>query len=96
MDSVALHGRSQTQKALANALQKRVEFTLADAGGDLMTLWLGQDGFDYPFQADYLRLWDHTAEALRIIAAHHPGIDISIEYKPNEPSACCPTWRRRC
>jgi ATP-dependent helicase/nuclease subunit A len=33
MDSVALHGRSQTQKALANALQKRVEFTLADAGG---------------------------------------------------------------
>nr|MCU0926472.1 UvrD-helicase domain-containing protein [Hydrogenophaga sp.] len=33
MDSVALHGRSQTQKALAHALQKRVEFLLADAGG---------------------------------------------------------------
>ena len=60
---------------------------LADAGGGLMTLWLGQDGFDYAFQADYLKLWDHTADALRIIAAHNPQIDISIEYKPNEPRA---------
>lgn len=60
---------------------------LAEAGGDLMTLWLGQDGFDYPFQADYLQMWDHVAEALRVIAAHNPGIDVAIEYKPNEPRA---------
>jgi len=32
-DSVALHGRSQTLKALGNALDKRVEFSLADAQG---------------------------------------------------------------
>ena len=61
--------------------------SLAEAGGNLMTLWLGQDGFDYSFQADYLRLWDHTAEALRVITAHNPAIDIAIEYKPNEPRA---------
>jgi xylose isomerase len=73
--------------------QKALDLTLrgidalAEAGGDLMTLWLGQDGFDYSFAADYLRMWDHTAEALRIIAAHNPQIDISIEYKPNEPRA---------
>jgi xylose isomerase len=60
---------------------------LAEAGGNLMTLWLGQDGFDYPFQADYLRLWDSTVEALRKIAAHNPAIDFAIEYKPNEPRA---------
>ena len=33
MDSVALHGRHQTGEALKNALKKRVEFALADAGG---------------------------------------------------------------
>ena len=33
MDSVALHGRHQTGEALNNALQKRVEFALADAHG---------------------------------------------------------------
>ncbi len=60
---------------------------LAEAGGDLMTLWLGQDGFDYPFQADYGALWDACAESLRTVAAHNPAIDISLEYTPNEPRA---------
>ena len=60
---------------------------LAEAGGNLMTLWLGQDGFDYSFEADYLRLWDQTAEALSQLAAHNPAIDLSVEYKPNEPRA---------
>jgi xylose isomerase len=59
--------------------------SLARAGGSLMTLWLGQDGFDYPFQADYGALWDMTAEAVAELAAHDPAIDISLEYKPNEP-----------
>ena len=73
--------------------QKALDLTLrgidamAEAGGDLMTLWLGQDGFDYAFQADYLRLWDQVGQALRVIVAHNPAIDISIEYKPNEPRA---------
>jgi len=77
----------------AGLRQKALELTLhgldalAEAGGDLMTLWLGQDGFDYSFQVDYLQAWDHTAEALRVIAAHNPQIDTSIEYKPNEPRA---------
>ena len=83
--------------ALANAdaglRQKALDLTksgldaLAEAGGNLMTLWLGQDGFDYPFQADYLKMWDHTVAALKEICAHNPQIDISIEYKPNEPRA---------
>ncbi|MFN4143517.1 TIM barrel protein [Aestuariivirga sp.] len=74
-------------RAKALDLTLRGMDALAEAGGDLMTLWLGQDGFDYSFQADYLRLWDQTAEALRVIAAHNPSIDVSIEYKPNEPRA---------
>jgi xylose isomerase len=68
-------------------LTKRGIDALAETGGNLMTLWLGQDGFDYPFQADYRLLWDQTAEALVALAGHNPGIDISIEYKPNEPRA---------
>ena len=45
---------------------------LAEMGGRLMTLWMGQDGFDYSFQADYRALWDHTVEALQIVADHNP------------------------
>ncbi len=54
-------------------------------GGKIMTLWLGQDGFDYSFQADYARLWEQEVEAIREVAEHDPEIDVSIEYKPNEP-----------
>jgi len=56
-----------------------------EAGASLMTLWLGQDGFDYAFQADYVTLWQHEIDGIREVAAHDPGCQISLEYKPNEP-----------
>ncbi|MFN0115179.1 MAG: sugar phosphate isomerase/epimerase family protein [Paracoccaceae bacterium] len=59
----------------------------AEMGSRLMTLWLGQDGYDYPFQADYARLWDDTVAAIAEVCDHAPGVDIAIEYKPNEPRA---------
>lgn len=60
---------------------------MAGLGVNLMTLWLGQDGFDYPFQVDYRRSWDHIIEGLARVASHNPEVQISIEYKPNEPRA---------
>lgn len=60
---------------------------LQAAGGKLMTLWLGQDGFDYSFQADYRRLWELELAGIREVALHAPEVMISLEYKPNEPRA---------
>ncbi|MDH3913857.1 MAG: sugar phosphate isomerase/epimerase [Rhodospirillales bacterium] len=68
-------------------LTKRGLDTLAAMGGRLMTLWLGQDGFDYSFQGDYGRLWDDAISAIQEVAAHNSTIDIAIEYKPNDPRA---------
>ncbi|RVB77501.1 MULTISPECIES: sugar phosphate isomerase/epimerase family protein [unclassified Mesorhizobium] len=56
-----------------------------EAGASLMTLWLGQDGFDYAFQADYATLWQHEIDGIREVAVHDPDCEISLEYKPNEP-----------
>jgi sugar phosphate isomerase/epimerase len=55
------------------------------AGSNLMTIWLGQDGFDYAFQVDYAKVWALEIEGLREVAAHDPDCLISVEYKPNEP-----------
>ncbi len=66
---------------------KRGLDALAEMGGDLMTLWMGQDGFDYSFQMEYRRAWDATIEAISEVASHNPNIDIALEYKPNEPRA---------
>jgi xylose isomerase len=59
----------------------------AAMGGSQMTLWMGQDGFDYSFQGDYVRMWDDTISAIAEVADHNPAIDIAVEYKPNEPRA---------
>ncbi len=32
---------------------------------NLMTIWLGQDGFDYGFQADYKKLWEDEIDGIR-------------------------------
>ncbi len=58
-----------------------------EAGGTVLTLWLGQDGVDHPFEADYVRLWEHEVEGIRVVAEHDPDFAVSIEYKPNEPKA---------
>lgn len=66
-------------------LTKRGIDAAREAGSKLMTIWLGQDGFDYAFQADYDRLWQHEIDGIREVCAHDPDCWISIEYKPNEP-----------
>jgi xylose isomerase len=72
-------------RRLAIDQTKRGIDQMLDLGGSLMTLWMGQDGFDYSFQADYAWLWDQTLEAMAEVADHVPACEISIEYKPNEP-----------
>lgn len=57
-------------------------------GAPMMTLWLGQDGYDYAFQCDYAALWDAEVSGIAEVAEHDPNCLISIEYKPNEPRSC--------
>jgi sugar phosphate isomerase/epimerase len=68
-------------------LTKRGIDALSAMGGRLMTLWMGQDGFDYSFQADYARMWDDSISAIAEVADHNASVDIAVEYKPNEPRA---------
>lgn len=68
-------------------LTKRGMDAAAAAGVGLMTLWLGQDGWDTSFQVDYARLWDWEVAGIAEVAGHIPGMDVAIEYKPDEPRA---------
>jgi len=63
---VARHGRSQTHKALAAALSKRVEFDLADVAGVV-------DASVPPFQLQYpdMAAFNEPADALQGDACHH-------------------------
>lgn len=63
MDSVARHGRHQTLKALGNALNKRVEFALADEQGIVEASVL-------PLSAAYPDLAAHDDPAQALLADH--------------------------
>ncbi|MFH9298982.1 sugar phosphate isomerase/epimerase family protein [Streptomyces sp. NPDC017520] len=56
-----------------------------ELGVDYIKIWPGQDGYDYPFQADYSDLWTKSVDALRELAQSFPGLKFAIEYKPREP-----------
>lgn len=71
------------QKAID--LTKRGVDAAAACNAPMITLWMGQDGFDYAFQMDYARAWDLEIGGIREVADHNPSVLISIEYKPNEP-----------
>lgn len=57
------------------------------AGGHVVTIWLGYDGFDYSFQINYLKVWNQLVKAYQEICDYAPDLKISIEYKPFQPRA---------
>jgi xylose isomerase len=75
-----VHVRQRALDLVARATEVGLEL-----GVDYMKIWPGQDGYDYPMQADPRRLWELSVEGLQRAAAPHPGLPFAIEYKPKEP-----------
>ena len=57
----------------------------ADFGGKIVTVWNGQDGYDYPFTANYIERRGWITECIKECAKYRSDIKLSIEYKPREP-----------
>lgn len=58
-----------------------------EINGEVVTIWLGYDGFDYSFQIDYEKIWNQIKNAFIDIADYAPDLKISIEYKPFQSRA---------
>lgn len=56
-----------------------------ELGGNLVSLWPGQDGYDYLFQADYIEERDWFGEGLKEVSGYRPDVRVALEYKPKEP-----------
>jgi len=78
------HPDAATRRAAIDLVHRAAEVAQA-LGADYVKLWPGQDGFDYPFQADYMQLWDYAVAGVREVAAAHPSVQFAIEYKHKEP-----------
>jgi xylose isomerase len=56
-----------------------------ELGASYVKFWPGQDGYDYPLQADHVELWDLAVAGVREVASAHPNMQFAIEYKTREP-----------
>jgi xylose isomerase len=72
--------RAEAVSAAARAMD-----AAAELGCSLMTIWPGQDGYDYPFATDYEQQRAWFTEGLREVCTHRPDMRVSLEYKLKEP-----------
>ncbi len=56
-----------------------------ELGARYVKFWPGQDGYDYPFQADYRHLWEYSVEGVAEVARAYPDMQFAIECKFKEP-----------
>jgi xylose isomerase len=64
---------------------KRTMDFAEELGCEFITIWPGQDGFDYMFQADYMQERTWFADGVREACRYKPNIGIALEYKIREP-----------
>jgi len=72
-------------RAAAVTHGKEVMDRCAEVGSDLLTLWLGQDGYDYCFQADYQQEREWLMAGVRELCQYRPEMRVGLEYKMKEP-----------
>ena len=83
--SGAFTSKDARVRAQAIADTKAMMDIAAELNCPLINIWNGQDGYDYPFQADYLQERDWLVSGLRECAQYRTDIRVSLEYKLKEP-----------
>jgi sugar phosphate isomerase/epimerase len=77
-----------TRKAAVEEVKKSMAWA-RELGCQVVDLWFGQDGYDYPLQADYPGAWDRLVEGTIECAEAVPEVNLVVEYKPKEPRTHC-------
>lgn len=77
--------RDERKRSEAIEITKKAMDSAKAFGTDRFGMWLGQDGYDYPFQVDYRAAWDRLVRAVRECGEYKPELKVALEYKIKEP-----------
>ncbi len=79
------HGDAQVRQAAVDEGKRSCEYARR-LGAPSVALWLGADGFDYPWQVDYVKHLDLLVDGIRQVAEEaSPDLKVGVEYKLKEP-----------
>ncbi len=76
------------RKKAVNDAMAAMDFA-EELGCNTFAIWPGQDGYDYHFQADYIKERTLFADCLKELSTYKPNMNIALEYKPKEPRTHC-------
>ncbi len=85
----SLSSSDDALRSEAIALVKRGIDAAIDAEGADVQLWLGQDGYEYPFQSNLDDSWARLFDAIEEVVNYRSEMRIAIEYKIKEPRNRC-------
>jgi sugar phosphate isomerase/epimerase len=85
----SLVSKDEDIRKQAIAIVKSAIDFASEVGSELVNIWLGQEGFDYPLQANYFDQWDRMVKSIRACADYNPNIRLALEPKPREPRNRC-------
>lgn len=72
------------RKEAVKIIKESMDLCYEVNGADIL-LWLAHDGYDYPFEDDYITRWEYLVEGLKEVASHRSDVKVTIEYKSKEP-----------
>lgn len=76
------------RREVVDDLKKAMDVA-ADLGCNRITTCPLNEGSDYIFEMDYIKAYDHAAEAFAEACQHNPDMRVCIEYKVSDPRARC-------
>ena len=59
----------------------------AEFGTELVSTCPLADGYDYPFQLDFIDAWSFFVETVTRVCRHRDDVTLALEYQPHEPHA---------
>jgi ribokinase len=80
----AMNHPDPTLRRDAIELTKQAAAAAMELGCHEVVVWSAFDGYDYPLQVDYDRLWQQLIDAFQEICDAYPQIKFSLEYKPTD------------
>ena len=79
---------AKTRRLAIDEIKKVMDWA-AELDCPYLNVWLGQDGYDYSFQADFIETWKWMRDGLAESSEHNDKSRILVEYKPKEPRKHC-------
>ena len=83
----ALASLDESTRRRAVERVKRSIDVARELGAQIIIIWPGREGFDFPFTTNYVRMWDNYVNSLAEVADYGRDLKIAIEYKIEDPSS---------